>query len=100
MGWWKYAKPGDKVVCVRHPKYTHLPATYKHPKEGEVCVIISTDTSRLGSGILELDGYPPFQTFLGSVYPDARNFRPVKSTKTGMKILKGILNGQPVSEDA
>jgi hypothetical protein len=99
MGWWKTAKPGDKVVCVSEPTNSQFGSHTHHPLE-------------VGS-IYEIEGVEidPFYTKANGVgfflrgFDDgfgANLFRPVqtKSTETGMAILKNILNGASVKEDA
>jgi hypothetical protein len=107
MGWWKTAKPGDKVMCV-DGDFPNSGGPL--PIKGEVYTI---------SEIVFWDHWPavPYSgpaVFLteiarrrcvtdNRIHPfGVRRFRPVqtKSTETGMAILKSILNGAPVKDDA
>lgn len=113
-GWWKYAKPGNKVVCVddRWPspgrsEYGACPlevgAIYS------VLAIISGKGLGCDGALLDdaptavIQGVPNKSVLSGlEVGWDVRRFRPLvtKSTETGMAMLKAILHGAPVKEDA
>lgn len=98
MSWWKYAKPGDKVVCVDdawESYYDFGPS----PERGEVYIIIDM-------------GEVPGEAHLGCVlflklsgctcYYNAACFRPVqpKSTEAQVALLRKHLNTREVAVDA
>lgn len=114
MGWWKYAKPGDKVVCIA--PQSKIDAVAKAtggnvPKNGGVYTVreIRDDSPYRKSStphfvvlLSEIDNSwmvgmsgPGWKCYVepGMSVPA---FSPVqtKSTDTGMAILKAILNGQ------
>jgi hypothetical protein len=91
MSWWKIAKPGDKVVCLR------LPVTIE---EGYTPIV------RVG-GIYTVEAIEPTRYTLSGVavtlieqtdggWYNPELFRPVqtKSTETGMAILRKLLTGK------
>jgi hypothetical protein len=95
MSWWKYAKPGDKVVCIRG-KLTPLFSTNRSlssdaPIQGQVYTIRRIEPIPAKYSYtccaLVLVG---FHERLGVV---AHAFRPVqpKSTETGMAVLRRLL---------
>ena len=102
MAWYKYAKPGDKVVCVKVKIKTWVKGCTPPPLAvGEIYTI-----HKIESGTWYKSGvgfYTGFDDSYGrNHFLDADLFRPLekKSTDKGMSILKGILNGKRVTEDA
>jgi hypothetical protein len=97
--WYKYAKPGDKVVAIDAGVLKVLgTGEAMHPQPGTVYTILSVEISPffdcgVGFDIKELSENAGYS---------ANCFRPIqpKSTETGMSTLKGILNGQRVPEVA
>ena len=111
MSWWKTAKPGDRVVCVDDSWGQGISPYKKCPlimgRVYEIASIIMSDgVGPSGDGVLPsavVVGLPnPYFRSGEELGFDVARFRPVqtKSTETGMAILKRILNGAPVSEDA
>ena len=97
MGWWVSAKHGDKVVCV-NDDWTDK-SDESAPKRGSVhtlnCVSISSSHA--------FHDCNAYITLIGcGRYYSALCFRPVtpKSTETGMKIIRSILDRAPVKEEA
>jgi hypothetical protein len=107
MGWWKTKKPGDKVVCVDG---YFLNSSGPLPVEGEVYTISEIvfwdhwlDVPYSGPAVFLTEIARLRCVADNRIHPfSVRRFRPVqtKSTETGMAILKSILNGGPVKEDA
>lgn len=104
MSWWKTAKVGDKVVCVDIDMEARLVV-------GAIYTIAEIRLSRemvidveMGCFTNEGCGIRVVEVACRDVnsWFHCRRFQPVetKSTETGMAILKRILNGAPVSEDA
>lgn len=97
MAWWKTAKVGDPVVCVDDD--WHGPYFKGQPVIGQVLVIHDMIVVER----LSHDGCPVFLNFKGSEGGyNAICFRPVqpKSTETGMKMIRKLLDSVPVKEDA
>lgn len=103
MGWWKYAYVGQKVVCISdakdiNPDFDHTPTVRKNDV-ATIEQIVVDEAMKSGVGLVfrEDQGTPDFF----AVY-DPSNFRPLitKSTETGMKIIRSILDRAPVKEDA
>ena len=111
MGWWKTAKPGDKVVCVNDRAFG-IASEGRRLKQGEVYTvsgcIMSEGSGPLGIGCgpaLVICECPNIGAFSGVEKGwCVSRFRPVqtKSTDTGMAILKRILERpeQRIEEDA
>ena len=106
MSWWKYAKPGDKVVCVKKTWGWPCPSPLK---QGHVYTIqdldphkttLKSDGSRDTGFCIHLIEAPinPYNKL--PLWCCPRFFKPVKSTDKGMSILRGILNGNKITEDA
>jgi hypothetical protein len=93
MSWWKYAKPGDKVVCVFEPLKVKDHAIYQKVKVGEVYEIAHVG---FDPWFDNSDGV--FFILVGSPYDQrgACMFRPVqtKSTETGMAVLRKLLTSK------
>lgn len=93
MGWWEYAKPGDKVVCIRDVPL-HWPQDQREFMiRGKVYEIAE----------MEAHGKWVFFNFIGGVdFYSHQGFRPVdpKSTETGMKMIRKLLGSVPVKDDA
>jgi hypothetical protein len=98
MGWWKTAKPGDKVICVDDTtRYAPRALNIRSPQDVGLragCIYVFDgpgETHPIFSDV-------PTVRVAGLDHPGiyAGRFRPVqtKSTDTGMAILKAILNGQ------
>ena len=105
MSWWKHAKVGDNVVCIKKGPwlsaktmaiYTRQDST---PKFGDILTIKDACIhAQMKSGIsLWFGGYNGEGS--RNVYC-ASQFRPVetKSTEKGMAILRSILDGARVPE--
>jgi hypothetical protein len=98
MSWWKYAKPGDKVVCIRGDLTTVFSLNRRLPLDapiqGQVYTIRRIEPIPAKYSYtccaLVLVG---FHERLGVV---ADAFRPVqtKSTETGMAVLRKLLTGK------
>ena len=96
MGWWVSAKRGDKVVCIDDEWIDYDPG---FPRRGQVLEIY--DLASFPD--LAVDGCDVYLNFTNSEWGYlASCFRPVtpKSTETGMKIIRSILDRAPVKEDA
>lgn len=97
MGWWRKAQAGQDVVCIDDGWDGYYSPT--SPRRGQVCKI----EDMIVIDRLAHDGCPLFLKFAfdGGGY-NASCFRPVqpKSTETGMKMIRSILDRAPVKEDA
>lgn len=96
MAWYDRAQVGDRVVCVQADLLCFgAPVIAEFDKTTILTIAeIMVDLDfRSGVGI-SIEGYDNQYC--------ARIFRPVKkkTTDTGMEILKSILQGSPVTEDA
>lgn len=120
MSWIERAKVGDKVILIND--LSSLRSTdwganldLEFPSLGVVYTIREIVPSpysagdigiRLGeilnmpNGLTENGGYCEKPDFVAEVAFDHRDFRPVEPIKKGMQILRAVLNGQPVKEDA
>lgn len=103
MGWWRNAYEGQKVVCVDIDVlgllYVGRTYTVSAIRACNNFRDVETNTmDRDGVGFRVSEVSVPE----GDMWFHHRRFRPVqpKSTETGMAILKRILNGAPVREDA
>jgi hypothetical protein len=108
MAWYKYAKPGDKILCVNAElKSVGTPSKLDRVKDldglREKCVYtvkwIGPDP--VESNILCVFIREITRPGIDGEYGYAVDrFRPIqpKSTETGMKVFQGILNGQRVPE--
>lgn len=100
MGWWKYAKPGDKIVCVNDEVnfVIRTGSQGKHPclQAGEVYTV-STVLRRADYDVIAVKVLEVNHSGFG-----VERFCPVqtKSTETGMSILRKIRDGAPVREFA
>ena len=95
--WVKYAKPGDKVVCITgHISEPSMPLV-----RGDIYTISGFLGSPIGLGIIivECDFYHETNgiEYSGHTF-QPRHFRPLQScsTESGMAIFKSILTGQKV----
>lgn len=89
MGWWKTAKPGDRIVCVKLPKKRRGPPPSSELVLGRVYVV------------LDICKVSWFRTGIGIVIGHdhccgAHLFRPVQPlrnrTETGMALIRTALN--------
>ena len=99
MGWWKWARAGDKVVCVKLASKCSMANAFKQPLEvGKLYVIDGLDIrdfmNSTGGVAFHLQGLRG--------YYSPTLFRPVqpKSIETGMKMIRKLLDSVPVKEDA
>jgi hypothetical protein len=96
MSWWKYAKAGDKLVCVDDKwVFQGKPSLNETPKEGEIVTIVSIGEHPTASW----NGCTFFVTICEYKWAKScLNFRPVqtRSTETGMSILKSLLTGADI----
>ena len=103
MGWWKTAKPGDKVVfCDKGPNEwvstDEIAEMAPDPIYGHVyTVVVVAPFSWANSGFHVL-----LKELSSRVHYDAGMFRPVqtKSTETGMAILRKLLAGNRARQRA
>jgi len=97
--WWRTAKAGDKVVCVRDDFRPNDPShQWPVPEKGEVYTFIAVP-GREFEGLLDTV-YVTIEGF--DAWFDSRAFRPVqpKHTETGMKMIRAILDRVTVKVDA
>ena len=102
MSWWKYAKPGDKVVCVK------LPTRASYPEFGLSPLILGRvyTIKEIAKLNWHRHGVALFVGFYGSAgdrrYTSVECFRPVqkKSTEAQVAILRKHLNTREVAVDA
>lgn len=97
MGWIQTAKPGDKIVAIKPTFRVGNPYGQPVPEHNKVYTIeYLTDDADLESGVAIALIEIPTALYCSLL------FRPIqpKSTETGMKVFKGILNGQRVPEVA
>jgi hypothetical protein len=100
MSWWKYAKPGDKVVCLEGCWENELyGCKYLSPEFGAIYsireIVPCTREDIPGLLFAELVNLPmKFEEGLFEPEFDARFFRPIqtRSTETGFALLKSLLN--------
>jgi hypothetical protein len=100
MGWWKTAKPGDKIICV-NDDWRNVDGSrvigedtpvcggiytiaYMRPDNCQSCCV-SLNISRFGIYLWNPEKFRPVQ---------------IKSTETGMAILRRVRDGAPVRENA
>lgn len=106
MSWWKYAKPGDKVVCIAEPSSGVQDMLKAHgvpfPRKGEVVTVDQFETATWGEIVFCSVEYPPRESPYGEVWSDCDCFRPVqkKSTEAGLAALRKHLNTKEVPEHA
>lgn len=100
-GWWKHARVGQKVVCVRLPNRTKSGKTPTPMELGKQYIIRAIKTDDWApTGVVINVGITNKQG--GSVFTSARCFRPLvtKSTDAQVAELKKLLNTAPVHERA
>ena len=118
MGWWKTAKPGDKVVCVA--AQSKIDAVAKStganvPTSGGIYTVReirddspyrTSSTPRFVVLLNEIDNSwmvgmtgPRWKCYVEPGMSVAA-FRPAQSTETGMKMIRKLLDSVPVKEDA
>jgi hypothetical protein len=100
MSWWKYAKAGDKVVCVYQPELGwRFWMRWSVPAKGRIYTI--REVRRMGDHIWEgCQIYISLKELGHEGFTSVAGFRPVqtRSTETGMSILKSLLTGADVKE--
>lgn len=99
MAWWKKAKVGDKVVCIKLVSKCSMADAFKQPLEvGKIYVIDGLD---IRDFMVSTGGVAFHLQGLRGYYSPTL-FRPVqpKSTETGMKMIRKLLGSVPVKEDA
>ena len=94
-GWWKTAKPGDKIVCVSNGVWI----------ENSLCGRKEIEVGKVYT-VKDIEPCNEFRTGFGVVLQEngwvnlygVMLFRPVqtKSTETGMAILRKLLTGKRV----
>jgi hypothetical protein len=100
MGWWKTAKPGDKIVCI-NDEWRNVDGTRVFSEDMPVRGCTYT------LAFISPDNYQPCGcsvsiAVFGIYLWNPEKFRPVqiKSTETGMAILRKVRDGAPVRQDA
>jgi hypothetical protein len=99
MAWWKTAKPGDKIVCIKQGQWVSLfpgDPLPPVPTIGKIYTVryLIPESAFSGQVGVILEEYPEDHTFQPQL------FRPVqpKSTDKAMAQLKELLNTAPVEE--
>jgi hypothetical protein len=100
MAWWKSAKPGDKVVCVKMGRDGAPGAWFRFPlvvgKVYEIQEIIPDERFERKEGCPAIC-LPGIEALFSCLL-----FRPVERDRTasGMKTIRKLLDTVPVKEDA